>query len=98
MEIELEWVDEPPAGAAGKESSERWNAIAAELKKRPRQWALVAKNVNRATADQIRTGKIKAFQEGLWEATTRGGVKRGYTEFGRCDLYVRYLGPWTEGE
>lgn len=94
LEEDFEWGD-PPPGSVGRPTAAYWEEVAEKLKSRPRQWALVAKNVNRSTAYNITNGNIRAFKDGLWEATQRGGLRRGYA-LDHADVYVRYLGPWEE--
>lgn len=54
------WEDPPP---------KRWSLIAAELRSRPGEWALVAENATTATTTYINQGRITAFRPaGAFEA------------------------------
>lgn len=64
--------------------------VAAALKKRPGEWAQVGRYASAGSAGSIaqsvRTGKIKAYATGVWEARSR-------TVEGAPWLFVRYVGP-----
>ena len=80
---DIEWRELPEAGH--RESA----PIAALLKDRPGQWALIqsgSAGTISGTAAGIRTGRVKAWQPGSFEAVTRSG------ENGLRDLYARYVG------
>ena len=66
---------------------------AAELRRRPGQWGMIAydsRDAGRKHRERIINGRASAFQpQGAFEATLRY-VKDG------CELYIRYIGE--EGE
>jgi hypothetical protein len=76
---------EPPGSVAGK-TSQKWASEAAELRDRPKEWAVVATKPTASTAAamalNVRSGLLRAFQPaGSFEAISRG-----------CDVWVRYVG------
>lgn len=77
----MEWK-EPPAPKAGVSRKQDIDAMVAELKVNPGQWALVAKNSPANPAPWKKKGcEVKTLRAGL-----------GYRP-GRFDMYVR----WPEG-
>lgn len=80
---EIVWQDPPPMpGARGQ-----YPAIAAALRARPGEWALVRSDVSEAIAWQIRRGVIQAFlPPGTFEA------RSVITEGRKADIYARYVG------
>lgn len=73
----------PPPGQPRRRA--RYHYVAAELRRRPGQWALVKASVSpagaRATVSQIRRGLVPAFlPTGHFEAVVRG-----------LGVYVRYV-------
>jgi hypothetical protein len=88
MNPDMEWGAPPVQHRKGRPPSEKWATIADNLKTRPGEWAIVAKDVSPTTAALIRDGRLKAFQNGTWEAVSRG------TEGNRAkEIYARYVGP-----
>lgn len=78
----------PPDGRRGRVD---WEDVAAQLRSRPREWAIVdtAATVGSAgsTSSRIRNGEIAALRpKGHWKSETRGKV-----------VYACYWGP-AEGE
>lgn len=87
--MEFVWETPPPKGR--REPLIDWYAVAAELKKRPGQWALVLKDVARQNVNRVHSGDNKAFRDGVYEARARNiGT---YDKPGNGDLYIRYIGP-----
>jgi hypothetical protein len=76
------FVDAPPAPRNGAEHA----AIAAALKANPGRWALILRGVNRSTAGNIKSGMIKAYPRGEFEARSNGTDAA-------ADIYARYVGP-----
>ncbi len=63
-----------------------WDAIAAELRAHPGEWALVGTSAA-SHAVGVKTGKVKALRPvGAFDACTRKNADGGR------DLYVRYVG------
>jgi hypothetical protein len=82
------WVDEMPIQSR-RSPNERynWYEIADDLRADPGRWALVAENVPRSHASQIRAGQKKAFQPPEdWLVQTKG--PRGT----RGDIYMAFIG------
>lgn len=74
------WQDPPPDGR----TVTNWNAVAAALRARPGEWALVASGVSSSLATQIRSGRRVAFRPARsFDATSR---KR---PDGKHDIYAR---------
>lgn len=74
------WQDPPPDGRARN----NWTAVAAALRARPGEWALVASGASSSLATQIRSGRRVAFgPAGSFEAVSR---KR---PDGKHDIYAR---------
>lgn len=74
-----------PQSTSGK-MSERNDAVAAQLRARPREWAKIATYPRRgnaySVAADIRAGTLKSFRPaGTFEAVGRGG-----------DVWARYVG------
>lgn len=67
-----------------------WAAVAAACRKHPGQWALVADDVARSTAHQIRIGKVTALRPTEdWEASVR---TTSHHAPHRSELYLRFVG------
>jgi len=66
-----------------------WESIAAQLKARPNEWAVIAEDCYSGVAGNIKSGKYKAFRPvGRWETTSRGvDVETGKAE----KIYARYV-------
>ncbi|GAA1450341.1 hypothetical protein ACFP47_10385 [Nesterenkonia lacusekhoensis] len=84
-------ADHLPDGERGKNSrtSPLWEAVAAECRDNPGAWVMFEipgrpKTSLDASRTHIKRGKLRAFQEGAWDAAVRGTV-----------LYVKYLGERT---
>lgn len=83
----VEWGDPPPDKAA---ASAEWEAIAQELRTRPGQWAMIARDKTTETATRIKNGTLVSFRPaGSFEARTVG---RKNASAQRCDIYARYVG------
>jgi len=88
----LEWG--PPPEKHRTEPTD-WNAIAAELKANPGEWALVARNQWAAAAVRINDGLYAAFRPaGSFEATAR---RDDDLEKPKVNIWARYLGE-PEGD
>jgi len=75
-------------GPGTKRARHDHRAIAAELRSRPDEWALILEDVSNNFANQIRNGVLAAYRPvGAYEATTRGN-----TPSGRASIYARYVG------
>jgi hypothetical protein len=82
----VKFQDPPPAKTGPHAGG--WFQIAAELKARPGEWAIVRENVTSNISTYIRRGGSAAFvPAGSFEATAR----RNGTP-GRVDIYARYVG------
>lgn len=84
------WAEPPPSRGTGVPRRD-WQAIGAELKRRPMRWAIVAvfdqAAVAASTASNIRSGKLASLQRlGRFEAQARKAS-------GEYRVYARYLGP-----
>jgi hypothetical protein len=83
--IDLPW-EEPPASTVGAARPSRWTKVAAALRERPGQWALVRTD-SRSTADaaNVRRGTIAAFRPaGAFEAKSRVNAD------GTFSIWARY--------
>ena len=86
---EIKWA-EPPSYAlfvgSGKQPG-RYMEFAAQLKESPKRWAVLpggdktSENSAKATAQNIRRGKIKGFDDGKFETAVDG-----------LTIYVRFVG------
>lgn len=71
-----------------------WFAVAAALKERPGQFALVGRGIDRQHTTRINKGLNSAFRDGKYQATVRGCGKYDNPKHG--DLFIRYIGPLDE--
>lgn len=85
---DLEWKDPPPVRHAGRTPSPELLAVAAELRSRPGEWALVKSAVSAGTAHHWRVGKAAAFRPGEFEFVVRNTDRATQ----RADIYGRYIG------
>lgn len=83
----VEWKEPPPSGGP-KNRSARHEAIAAELRANPGQWALVVVESHAGTAQKIRHSHVVAYRPlGAFEATCRRRKPDGMVE-----VYARFVG------
>lgn len=76
----------PPSKVTGPKSSKH-DPIAAQLKERPGEWALILTAASPSTAAAVKRGLIKAYRPpGSFEATARDAKN------GRADIYARFVG------
>lgn len=83
---------DPPLNARRGHSIHPWDDIAAALRERPGEWALVLRGIHSSYATQVRRGKLAAFQPpGAFEAVS---TKSTVTNDGKPtnDLYIKYVG------
>ncbi|WP_086846954.1 hypothetical protein [Amycolatopsis kentuckyensis] len=76
MTDDLTWAPPPPVNRGGRRPSQEWFDIAAKLRQKPGEWAIVksAKSPSNASdiAMRIRRGGIEAFAPAdTFEATSR---------------------------
>jgi len=79
---DLPKTKQPPA-----RSKYDWEAIARALKREPGEWAVVARDVPRSHAAQIRAGAKRAFRPAEHYLCTTVGPAGP-----RADLYMAYIG------
>ncbi len=87
--VQFEFVDELPAAIRtnSDQQCERWliDRFSAVLRNRPGDWAKWPADIRASTAKsygvQIRSGTMRSFRNGGYEAQVRNGV-----------LYIRYVG------
>lgn len=82
-----EFHEEPPerVRAGGPRPSAEWMTVAANLRKHPGQWRIVAQSAPVNLAGKIRRGEISAFsgiQSGRYDAVARNVVD------GRADIWA----------
>lgn len=94
----IRWEHPPPAqrtvhghGSVGS----RYDHLAATLRDRPREWALIREAVNRnvanSVAGQIREARMRCFEpRGDFDACTRTAGDS------MVRVYARYVGDWSE--
>jgi hypothetical protein len=83
----LRWED-PPEDARGANVTDRWQAIAEELRAHPERWAVVVESTSGACGawvNRIRTGKSAFKPAGAFEAVSRADGKE-------VRVYARYVG------
>lgn len=77
----------PPPSKTGIEPGAKHRDIAAALKARPNEWALILPDRSASTVQAITSGRNAAFQPpGSFEAVSRSRKN------GRADIYARYVG------
>lgn len=87
--LDIKW-EEPPAD--GRRQT-RWDLVAAALRERPGEWAMVKENTSSSTAVNISLGRLISFRPaGAFEARSVKAAKEGGE---RRDVYARFVG---EGE
>ena len=79
--------DMPMAKRPSMQSKYDWEAIASALKSAPGEWAVVARDIPRSHAAQIRAGAKKAFRPADHYLVTTVGPAGS-----RADLYMAYIG------
>ncbi len=90
MNAPLKWGD-PPKGITTREAN---NAIAAQLRSRPGEWALIRvydedqRHLAYGYAQSIRDGRTVAFRTGTFEAVGR----RISDSKGRSGVWARFVG------
>ncbi len=84
----IRWETPPPAGGDQTGTRQRpWALVAAQLRDRPGQWALIDDHGGNVTlATRIGNGTSWWKPAGAFEATTR-------MINGRLHVYARYIGP-----
>lgn len=88
---DIEFGELPQSHRGNRAASGRHVAIAAALRARPGEWALVAKNVGTTEAGNIKSAHRAAYRPaGSFEAVTRGNGKPN-----RADIWARYVGETT---
>ena len=70
--------------------SAEWQRVADRARAQPGVWMLAKRDVWKAVAHQINTGKIVAFAGGGFRAVTRRRSDRGDKRL--CDVWVVYTG------
>lgn len=88
MSEEIVWKDPPPKHVQGRRQHV-WFEKLAPVTEHPERWAMVAIIKSAATARDLRQGAY-VIPEGNWEFRTH------QIEFGKFELYARYLGPKEE--
>ncbi len=79
---DLEWR-EPPTLPRGPGAPSKYRPIGDQLRARPQEWAVIAHDVSRSVASQIK--RHQALGPGRFEVISCGEGKRG-------DVYARFLG------
>ena len=83
---ELTWED-PPLSRRGAPSTD-WHAIAATLRTRPNEWALIVQKSRYSSSSSfIASGRINAFRPG---GTFQG--RSAKNDDGTFRIYARYVG------
>lgn len=103
--MSVQWVKDLPEAPdvfAGRRKYD-WQAIANDLRANPAEWALVARDIPRAHAYQIKSGQKRAFRPPDHFLVRTVGPRGP-----RADLYMAYIGtpgarvvaeansPWSE--
>lgn len=87
--VSIEWKN-PPAPKGRGNTNQEYEKIAAELRKHPGQWALVAHDIPTSKVGNIKHGLYAAFRPaGAFEACSRGVTPNKNRA---AELYVRYIG------
>lgn len=84
--MDIKW-EEPTPNGRGNKPLRDWAGIAALLRDRPGEWAVVAEDVSTSVASNIKQGRHRGFDAGEFEVTCRG-VKNSRAE----KIYARYVG------
>ncbi len=80
----IRWEDPPEGRQAGKRTTRRpLSLIAAQLRERPGQWALISESGDPTFVARINKGVSWWAPEGAYEATSR-------TVDGKMHVYARY--------
>lgn len=87
----MKFESPPPAHRARYD----WNQIAAELRAKPGEWALLAKGERASIAVALRTGSIKTLHPTLgFHVTTRHNRHAGKSR--TCDIYLCWADPSSD--
>ncbi len=91
MSDEISFEGPPPPGQKHRRD---WSKVAAILKARPNEWAIVSRSAQRNVTTAINSGVYKDFRPTeYWEAVSRKNETTG-----EILTYVRYIGPAEEEE
>ena len=85
--MELTWEDPPADGRRDSRQSVFWHDVAAGLRSHPGAWAMVGR-FSPTTAMNIKSGALKAFPRGEFEAVSRNTRQ----DDAKADIYARYVG------
>lgn len=86
MSSKIKFQD-PPRSKTGSDATARHEDIAAQLKDRPGEWALILENVSPSAAGNIRRGMTRAYRPaGSFETAARKSAG------GKADIWARYVG------
>lgn len=89
--MEIEFKDPPDHG----NSSADWDGIAAALKARPGEWAVIHHSNNNSISTRIKSGVAASFRPaGAFEARAISVRDRAK----KFDIYARYVGATKEEE
>jgi len=88
MAIEPSVTWKAPPQPVHKGAKSKWPQIAAQLRERPGEWALIATDVSPSVAANIKAGRLRGMEAGAFDATVRAN---GY-ENRRVDVYARFVG------
>lgn len=92
----------PPADDSTRRPSSDWTAIVEALKARPGEWARVERasaiTTARSRVSQIRRGKARGFESGVWDARLEEIPKEESDGKERAYLWVSCVHPDTPGD
>lgn len=87
-----EWSD-PPTQTRGRAVSEKWQAVADELRSHPGQWAKIAENASPSIASSINKGGYRSFRpKGSFQAVSRSDGENGF------NVWAVYVGEQSQSE
>ena len=79
----------PPLSEAEERVRYDWTKIAAQLRRRPGEWAKIFEDDRTSVVNAIRQGAVKSLHpDSGFEVRTRNNVRRPVR---KCSLYLRYV-------
>jgi hypothetical protein len=87
----LRWEEPPSHGNTSQPDAGRWAPIAAALKERPGEWAVIAEGLKPGTSGPMVT-RIKKGQRGCWAPAGAFEARGRSNGDGLVRLYARYVG------
>lgn len=80
------WADEPPPTNVAPRGRYDWKKIAADLRARPDEWLLVAKDAGVGVYSAIKADKMRDLRDPEWEFIP--STRKNNRATGTCELWM----------